>query len=235
MSEIQCRTELPGGASSVPRVVWTPPDITCEHPLQDAFFADIEHGNLGVANVEFVRGTVEQLKRIALKTLATAGGNRPLDLPEIPAPIPRAAGKIAEKLVYIICDEGDEAAVEPIEDFLYDAGFEVKIPAFDGDSAGFLAVHQQMLTICHAVLIYYGAASSQWVEMKLMDLRKAPGFGRRRPFESIGILVAPPRSRRKERFRTRAAAVMHLEEGASFDGKLLEPFLEPILPPESVD
>src|SRR5713101_5453531 len=47
-------------------------------------------------------------------------------------------------------------------------------------------------------------ASAQWVEMKLMDLLKAPGYGRTKPWLAQAVYIAPPDHRRKERFRTRS-------------------------------
>ena len=44
-----------------------------------------------------------------------------------------------------------------------------------------MQAHQDNLKFCDGVLIFFGAASGQWVEMKLMDLLKAPGYGRTKP------------------------------------------------------
>ena len=62
--------------------------------------------------------------------------------------------------------------------------------------------------MCDSVLIYYGAGGRSWVEMKVMDLMQAPGFGRTKPFDTKVVLIAPPEDRRKSRFKTHFAEVL---------------------------
>ena len=226
LAEIQCRTE-PEIDRVIPRIIWAPAGDEFEDAKQKEFIRQVEQGGMGYSEVEFLRGSIEQLKRLAIKTL----DNEPTAsaLPQM-SPGEADAEPIAfdgEKVVYIVCEAGDEEAVEPIEDYLYEQGFEVKVPPFDGDPAAFASVHQQQLTLCDAVLVYYGAASAQWAEMKLMDMRKAPGLGRRHPFLAQGVYIAPPKTRRKERFRSRSAIVMQAAEDA-FDPVTLEPFIQKI-------
>ena len=219
--ELQCRTEIPAGGPNVPRIIWAPASSDISDKRQEEFVTKIEEGELGYRNAEFIRGSVEQLKRLAVKSLDAQA------VAPAPAPAPAEEEAVAgagEKLVYIVCEAADETEVEPLEDYLFDQGFEVKVPAFDGDPVAFAPIHQQQLAMCDAVLIYYGSASAQWAEMKLMDLRKAPGLGRKHPFAAQGVYIAPPVSRRKERFRTRSAIVMQ-GSGDTFDPTSLEPFI----------
>ena len=65
---------------------------------------------------------------------------------------------------------------------------------------------------CDAVLIYYGNADRSWVDMKLMNLMKAPGYGRENPFTAKTVYLAPPMDRRKQRYRTHSAEVV-VQEG----------------------
>ena len=71
---------------------------------------------------------------------------------------------------------------------------------------------------------------NQWVEMNLMDLMKAPAYGRKKPLIAQAVYVAPPFNRRKERFRTRSAMVVRHDE-PSFEPNALKPFLEKLGPP----
>ena len=169
---------------------------------------------------EILSGRIEQLKNLVIKRLTTPP----------PPPPPSAAVSGAESLrrIYLLCEKADEEAVEPLQDFLYEQGFEVKVPAFDGDDDRFEEIHQENLRLCDAVLIYFGEASSQWVEFKLLDLLKAPGYGRAKPWLSQGVYVAPPDNRRKQRFKTRSALMMRQDN--DFDPTLLAPFIQPLQP-----
>ena len=220
VAELQCRI-IPNVERELPRIIWAPSGNEFEDERQEAFVRQVEQGEMGYRNVEFLRGSIEQLKRLAIKALEedAAPPAAPTE-PEQELLIP-----IEDKVIYIVCEAGDEEAVEPIEDYLFEQGFEVKVPPFDGDPAVFTSVHQQQLTLCDAVLVYYGSASAQWAEMKLMDVRKAPGFGRRNPFAALGVYIAPPKTRRKARFRSRSAIVMQGDEDG-FDPASLKPFID---------
>jgi len=73
------------------------------------------------------------------------------------------------------------------------------------------------------VLIYYGAGGRSWVDMKVMDLMQAPGFGRTKPLLTKAVLVAPPEDRRKSRFKTHFADV--LTQSGDFNADVLAPFI----------
>ena len=96
-----------------------------------------------------------------------------------------------------------------LEDYLFDQGLEVCLPAFDVDDAEAAALHQENLMSCDGVLIFYGAAPKAWVDIKLRELLKAAGYGRETPITVQGIYIAPPDDRRKERFRSHQASVIH--------------------------
>jgi hypothetical protein len=102
--------------------------------------------------------------------------------------------------------------VEALEDYLFDQGLEVCLPAFDGDDADAAVLHQENLLTCDAVLVYYGAAPKAWVDIKLRELLKAAGYGREMPIQVQAVYVAPPDDRRKERFRSHQAQVIRQPE-----------------------
>jgi serine/threonine protein kinase len=198
------------------RYIWTPPGLGSDDQRQQQFLRGLQEGRFGMDGTELLCGTVEQLKGLVLKRLTTPR-------PE-PKPVPAAAAGGTVPRIYLVCDRADEAAVEPIEDYLYDCGFEVNVPIFDGDEEQFVEIHQENLKLCDAVLIYFGHASAQWVEMKLMDLVKAPGYGRVKPWLGQAVYLAPPDHRRKQRFRSHTAEVIREEQ--CFNRALLDGFVQ---------
>ena len=106
----------------------------------------------------------------------------------------------------------DEDKIEAIEDYLFDQGLEVVIPLFSGSEAEVSEAHMENLRICDGVLIYFGSATRQWVNMKLNNLIKASGQGRSTPIAATAILVAPPESRHKERFRSHLAEIVQVPD-----------------------
>ena len=219
--EMQCRLTATGSEQkTLARFIWAPGLLTFDDGRQEAFLTRIQNGQLSTDHTEFLRGSIEELKRLVLSRLSTPVVDDAIE--EIVLP---------NKVLYLICDPQDETAIEPVEDYLYELGYEVKVPPFDGDPTMATQVHRQTLTVCDGVLVYFGAGSTQWAEMNLMDLMKAPAYGRKHPIEAQGVIVAPPFNRRKDRLRTRNATVMRQE--GSFDVKILQPFLDQVGSPSN--
>ena len=101
------------------------------------------------------------------------------------------------------------------------------VPMFDGEEADIKQAHIEKMIHCDAVLIYYGNADRSWVDMKLMNLMKAPGYGRENPFTAKTVYLAPPMDRRKQRYRTHSAEVV-VQEGDKFDPTPLESFISTV-------
>ena len=206
------------------RFFWAPPKLSFEDERQSSFFSALEEGVYGMEQTEFIRGSIEELKRLTLSYLQED------HVPEEALP---EAPEGAARMLYLICDPKDQEAVEPIEDHFFDLGYEVKVSPEDGDAKLRGEIHRQTLTLCDGVLIYFGQASHQWVEMTLMDIMKAPAYGRKRPLDAQAVYIASPFNRRKERFRTRSALVIR-EEDDAFTPSALNSFvhqLGPALPP----
>jgi hypothetical protein len=200
------------GGRRPPRFIWQPPGLLCEDERQSQFVRSLREAGAELEHTELLGGSIEQLKSLVIKQLTAP----PPALKAVPA-------TTGARRVYLVCDRQDEAAVEPIEDFLFEQGFEVKVPVFDADEASFLQFHQENLRLCDAVLIYFGQASLQWVEFKLLDLLKAPGYGRTMPWLGQAVYLAPPDHRRKQRFRPRSIDVIREESG--FQPALLQGFV----------
>ena len=126
--------------------------------------------------------------------------------------------------VYLIYDMKDDEVVAPLEDYLFDQGLEVMLPTFDGEEADIKQAHIEKMIHCDAVLIYYGQADRSWVDMKLMNLMKAPGYGKETPFKAKTVYLAPPMDRRKQRYRTHSAGVV-VQESEAFEPSLLDSFV----------
>jgi hypothetical protein len=166
---------------------------------------------------EVIQDTLQNLKTILEEKWRRAEQQEAAAAPKAaPAGVPH---------VYLICDRQDEAAVEPLEDFLFEQGLEVSLSGFEHDEAAVTQIHWQTLEDCDGVLIYYGAGGKSWVEIKLRELLKAVGYRNGRPIEVQAVYVAPPPDRRKERFRSHTAEVIR-QEGEQFDPALLAGFVE---------
>jgi hypothetical protein len=199
----------------LPRLIWMPRALAPRDERQGAFVRRIRGDVELQRGAEVVEGGLNELKSLVVNQLS----------PPVPKDSARALTRKQSSVpqVYLICDQVDEGAIEPLEDFLFEQGLEVRTPDFEAEENIAADAHVENLKDCDGVLIYYGNVRKSWVETVLRDLLKAPGYGRKGPFLSAAVYLAPPSDRKKERYRTHAADVLRQE--GEFQPGILEPFV----------
>jgi len=206
------------GRGGLRRVVWvaTKPEET-EAP-QAAFLEALRAGlDQRVDLLE--HKTCEDLKDVVLARLA----------PRAPEPVALADDDICR--IYLICDQEDNPLDSPtrpalaLRDFLFDTGFEVKLPVGAKTAARSRQKdNRRKLEECDAVVLYWGLAPQTWVEEQLSGLKKALGWRRARPFSAKAIYVTTPEADDKRIYRTREARV--IAQFGHFAPEPIAPFLE---------
>jgi serine/threonine protein kinase len=181
------------------RLIWLAGAGEIADERQRAFVQRVQEDPALHHGAEIIEGNLNLLKKDLIRRLSP-----PEEKPKAAAP--SAAG--GPPKLYLICDPKDEPLVEALEDYLFDQGLEVSLPAFDGADTDAAALHQENLRTCDAVLVYYGAAPKAWVDIKLRELLKAAGYGREKPIAVQAVYVAPPHDHRKERYRSHQAGVI---------------------------
>lgn len=201
------------------RVVWvaTKPEET-EAPQStflEALRAGLDHG------VDLLEHkTIEDLKDVILARLA----------PRPPESITLTEGDDLCR-IYLICDQEDNPLDSPtrpalaLRDYLFDAGFEVKLPVAGKTAAKSRQKdNRRKLEECDAVVLYWGLAPQTWIEEQLSGLKKALGWRRARPFSAKAIYVTTPEADEKRIYRTREARV--IAQFDRFAPEPIAPFLE---------
>lgn len=184
------------------RYLWMPGAAQVTDARQQQFLWQVQEDPTLHDSAEIMEGDLSLLKREVVRWLEP-----PKPKPAVIAQVTKKSGDSPPK-VYLICEPRDEEAIEPLEDYLFAQGLEVCLPAFDGSDADADALHRENLLTCDAVMVYYGAAPRAWVDIKLRELLKAPGYGRSEPIRHQAVYVAPPEDHRKERFRSLQARVI---------------------------
>ncbi len=205
-SRIQLQNEIAAALSSekkMPRVIWMPAEIRAGDERQSAFLEELKRSDRLLSGADLLIGPLEDLK-FAIEDK--------LQKPEQETNFPESGKEDGNgvKKIYLICDQPDSQAIRPVEDALFNKGFEVIIPAFDGDQTELRLDHQENLKSCDAVLIYYGAGNELWLRAKTRDLMKAAGYGRRQPLKVKTVCVAEPLTPQKERFRSHEVQVISI-------------------------
>jgi hypothetical protein len=195
------------------RLIWLPDGLKPVDERQAAFIRDLQTDPVLQPGGDLLQSTLEELKTAIqdkLKALEVTG---------------ETSAEPELTRIYLICDQRDLDAVAPLQDYLYEQGYEPLLPLFEGDEADVSEEHQENLRICDGVIIYHGHASEAWLRGKMRDLRKAPGYGRSTPIQARAIYVASPGTPQKERFRTLEVDEIIRSLG-DFSPDHLRPFLD---------
>lgn len=196
------------------RLIWLPPGLAVEDERQRDLIRYLHTAPSVHAAAELLEVPLEDLKTLIYRQLAP---------PEVAKKLAPATQQELTHL-YLVCDPMDVEAARPLEDFLFDQGFEVTLPLFDEDEAQARMDHEESLCSCDAVLFFYGEAGEPWLRRKLRELQKSAGLGREKPLLARGIYVGHPPTPQKERLRTLEATVLR-EPAGGFSPQALAPFL----------
>lgn len=205
--------------STLQRLIWIPRGLEPKDERQASFIRQLESEPHTVTGAELIADTLENLK-----VLLRSRWEREDAETESPAEAPAIGGA---PRVYLICDQQDEEAIEPLEDYFYAQSIEVSLPGFEAEESEVQQIHIQNLRDCDAAMIYYGAAGMHWVDFKIRDLQKAAGYRDAIPIPVSAVYLAPPFNRRKERFKSVSTDVFR-QEGDALDSGLLEGFVAAI-------
>src|SRR5262245_25254511 len=205
--------------AALKRLIWIPKGLQPRDERQTTFLRQLQADPRAVTGAELIADTLENLKVLLRSRWEREQAERGKASSE--------PGNGGAPRVYLICDQQDEAALEPLEDFFYQQGIEVSLPAFEAEEAEVQQVHIQNLRDCDGTLIYYGAAGMHWVDFKIRDLQKAAGYRDSRPIPVSAVYVAPPFNHRKERFKSVSIRVIR-QPNDSFTPELLTDFVAAI-------
>jgi serine/threonine protein kinase len=194
-------------ASALERLIWMPGGGLPDDTRQRAFVLRVQEDPVLHQRAEIIEGNLNLLKKELIRRL-TPPEEKPKATAAALGGLQTTRQQGGTPKLYLICDPKDEEAVEALEDYLFAQGLEVLLPAFDGDDAVAVALHDKNLLTCNAVLVYYGRAPRAWVDINLRELLKAAGYGRAAPIAVQAVYIAPPDDRRKDRFHSHQAAVI---------------------------
>jgi len=184
------------------RLVWIAPGISMTDARQRRFSDTLRNDPAPGTASDLLETPFEELKTVAFARLKAA------EEPPPPAPTP-SVDPDAPKRVYVVCDAKDAESVLPLNQILFDEGFDILPAVFDGSETELREYHDAQLRDCDAILIYHGTGSQLWLNEKLGDLRRAAAL-RTRPLVARGVCLAPPMTPAKQGLLTRDAIVVRL-------------------------
>ncbi len=164
------------------RLIWMPKTQKEMSGQQFTFVDCLRTDRMALRGADFLEDSMENMKSIALEMLAP---------PQKAAPVDEVGGELK---VYLMCTEGDRDEIRGMRKLLRGKSYQgqklkLLLPVYDGEPAELHKIQQQRLQECDAVMVYWGSANEAWLFRTLNEVRKAPGFGRDRPFKTKHLVV----------------------------------------------
>lgn len=157
------------------RLIWISQNLKNASDKQKAFIDTIKRDTEAQEGAEILQNPLEDFKNIMREELLESQERR-------------VADENQEKSIYLVHDKIDVGDVRPIRDAIEKSGFKVLTPAFEGELLEVRKQHIDNLRNFDGAIIFKGKVNDQWVRMKVLDLLKAPGFGRKKPIQGKAIV-----------------------------------------------
>ncbi len=167
-------------SKSIDRLIWIQPEAIPEDERQEKLINQLKQNIELLHRTEIVQVPLELFKTIVVKRL-----KQRYDEMEIV----HSEGKKERKLVYIIHEKKDEQSTDKIVKTFNAAGVNTVRINFDERQKNLINVHKDYLIHCDAAFIYYGSHNRAWLQSKVKDILKAPGYGRKYPMQAKGLLI----------------------------------------------
>ncbi len=150
------------------RLIWISSNLKTASDRQKSFIENIKRDTEAQEGAEILQNALEDFKNIMREELME------LHVKEI-------GEKSTVKSIYFLFDRIDLNEVAPFKELATQLGFRILEPSFEGDLLDVRRNHIENLRNLDCAIIFRGKVNDQWVRMKVLDLLKAPGFGRKKP------------------------------------------------------
>ena len=171
------------------RLIWISPNLKNASDRQRSFIESIKRDVSVQEGAEILQTPLEDFKNIMREELIDSQERSKRE-------------EYAGQAIYLLHDRVDNQAVKPFREAIEKNGFKVIEPAFEGDLMDVRKNHIDNLRELDGAIIFKDKVNDQWVRMKVLDLLKAPGFGRKKPIRGKAIVVPQGNTQELESFKS---------------------------------
>ena len=157
------------------RLIWITQNLRSASDRQKSFIETLKRDAEAQEGAEILQNPLEDFKNIVREELIDSLQRKSVD-------------ESSEKSIYLVHDRMDHEEVKPIQEAIEKSGFKVLSPAFEGELLEVRKHHIENLRNFDGAIIFKGKVNDQWVRMKVLDLLKAPGFGRKKPIQGKALV-----------------------------------------------
>jgi hypothetical protein len=167
------------------RFIWLSPEMNLINERQMKFIESLKKQVEDEETAEVVQTSLEDFKTLIRSQLGADVRVKETESKFVAG----SSRRQATAKVYLVYDKIDRSAITPIVQYINERGFEVIQPAFEGNLLDIQKQHVENLKEFDLAIIYQGMVGEQWVRMKILDLLKAPGYGRKKPVIAKALLA----------------------------------------------
>jgi hypothetical protein len=179
------------------QIIWIPSDLKTTDQRQSLYLKRIKREETQ-KKTEIIEAPLEVFKTIV--------NNKLSELAYTP-PVTSEPGYS----LYLICEEPEMPNLLDYMNLIQNRGFRIITNAPSAKEYYSITEHIGILKKADAVIIYKGNSSMEWLNSKIRDLVKIPGFGKEKPFKAIGIF-SPQKTTDKSLLFLRNVTVIWNEE-----------------------
>lgn len=166
---------------SLHRLIWMPQNLKARSNQQKLYLDQLKDDIASTSGAEIIQTPLEILKTVIHSRLQLFDS-------ELKARQAKFTKRSDKKSVYLLYDKKDERDVQEILNDITSKNFEVIIPRFESKKIEFLESHRESLVKSDGVLLFANK-NLNWVNSKINDVIKAPGFGKPFPFDVKAIYL----------------------------------------------
>jgi hypothetical protein len=174
------KDETLSASSAVSRLIWVDPEFNPVDKQQSDFVDELKRNIEKLHRTEIIQNPLELFKTLIIKKLHGEDDVSTQEDENI---------KGGRMEVYIIHQKSDEKGAGKLRQNISDKGIDVTMLDLSGVHEGLLRDHKKNLRSCDATIIYYDKRNRPWLKAKVMDLLKAPGYGRATPLKLKQLLT----------------------------------------------
>ncbi|GCC49878.1 DUF4062 domain-containing protein [Chryseotalea sanaruensis] len=186
------------------RLIWISPVIANASDRQKSFIESIKRDVEAQEGAEILQTPLEDFKNIMREELVESLERK-------------GSGAELGKSVYLVHDRVDQQEVKALAEVIEKSGYKVLLPEFEGELLDLRKKHIDNLRSFDAAIIFKGKVNEQWVRMKVLDLLKAPGFGRKKPIMGKAIYTGDGTAINAESYRSQNIRVFQGEAQHSLE------------------
>lgn len=163
------------------RIIYVPSEKGILDELLDQKIQQFKGDTNLLLNAELIQTSVEKFKEVILRKLEYISVETK----------DKSTAQDNNKFVYFIYPPGEDDGAKPYIEWFNKNNINYRISQVDLDQLALINYHKHQLITCNSVMVY-NSGNREWLSRKLSDIKKSPGWGRKRPFNTKIICELQP-------------------------------------------